>query len=134
MDVHETKKPHPAGKISEAFRKFAWPLVEVLGPDVTKQEVEPILTIASAVWNSAVLDSVNGNDYCATRLREHVANDPLAVDVIEEMLLQKQSLFSDDKRFITNYEFVKKNGQWRLRVEARDPAPPETGNGDVLAE
>ncbi len=134
MDVPETKKPHPAEKISEAFRKFAWPLVGILGPDVTKQEVEPILTIASAVWNSSVLDSVNGNDDCATRLREHCANNPLAVDVMEEMLIQKRSLFADDKRIITDYELFKKNGQWRLRVEARDPAPTEVMNGDVPHE
>lgn len=42
MDGHEMKKPKPDGKISEAFQKFAWPLVEVLGTGVTKQEIEPM--------------------------------------------------------------------------------------------
>ena len=131
MDVHETKKPHPAGKISEAFRKFAWPLVEILGSDVTKQEIEPILEIASIVWNAAVIDSVNGNDDFATCLQEQQASNSLAVAIMMEMFYRKKSEFADDKRAIFDYELFKKDGEWRLRVEAKGPIPTETINGDI---
>jgi hypothetical protein len=113
----------PDRKISEAFLEFAWPLIELAGPGAAKRDIEQILKIAFTVWNSAVFDAANGNDHHVTSMRELTASDPLSAALVEQMLSRKMSEFADDQRLIGKYTVSRKNGEWRLRAEARDPGP-----------
>lgn len=123
MVAHKSKGKFPDRKISETFLEFAMPLIELEGSDASKQDIEDILKIAFTVWNSAVLDAANGNDCRVTRMRELTVSDPLSAALMEQMLSRKISEFADDQRLIGEYALFQKNGEWRLRVEARDPSP-----------
>lgn len=74
------------------------------------------------MWNSIVLDRVNGNDEYVTVLRKCLAKDSVAVAHIEKMISRKKSSFGDDLRLVGDYEMVERDGEWRLRAEARAPA------------
>jgi len=41
---------------------------------------------------------------------------------IEKMISRKKALFGNDLRHVSDYESVEKDGEWRLRAEARAPA------------
>jgi hypothetical protein len=44
--------------------------------------------------------------------------------LIEQMILRKQSSFGHDLRLIGKFKILEKNGEWRLRAEARAPTAP----------
>ena len=74
------------------------------------------------VWNSVALETVNGEVEYLAMLRECVACDPYATAQIEKMISRKRALFGDDPRLVGKYEIVEKEGEFRLRAEARAPA------------
>ena len=114
----------PDRKISETFLEFAEPLLEKEGAPPTAQEAERVLELASTIWNSVVYDTVHGNTEWVTRLRNLIAGQPPLVALIEQMILRKQSLFGHDLRLIGEFKILEKNGEWRLRAEARAPTAP----------
>jgi hypothetical protein len=111
----------PDTKISEAFLDYAEPLLEKEGAPPTAQEVEKVLQLASTIWNAVVLDRVRGNNEWVTRVRSQMAGHPPFEALVEEMILRKQSLFDHDLRLVGEFKILGKEGEWRLRVEARDP-------------
>lgn len=117
----ETSRSFPDTKISEAFLEFAEPLLEKEGAPPTAQEVEKVLQLASTIWNAVVLDMVHGNNEWVTRVRRQMAGHPSLEALVEEMILRKRSLFDRDLRLIGEFKILGKEGEWRLRVEARDP-------------
>ena len=119
--VQKTKKnKFPNRKISETFLDFSSPLLDALGPDVNKYQVEQVLKIAFTAWNAVVLDTVQGNTQHVTKLRDLTADDPMSAALIEQMISRKQDMFSGDHRMIGEYRLTLKRGEWRLRAEARD--------------
>ena len=121
--VRKTKKTKfPHRKISETFLDFSSPLLDALGKDVTKYQVEQVLKIAFTAWNAVVLDTVKGNTQYVTQLRELTAEDPMSAALIEQMISRKQNMYSADHRMIGEYKLTRKSGEWRLRAEARDPS------------
>lgn len=109
-------------KISETFLDFASPLLEEAGEKANKEEVEVALKLASMVWTSVVLETVNGEVEHITTLRQCVAYDTYTVAQIEKLISRKKAMFGDDLRFVSEYEIVEKKGEFRLRAEARAPA------------
>ena len=99
--VQKTKKTKfPNRKISETFLDFSSPLLDALGKDVNKYQVEQILKIAFTAWNAVVLDAVKGNIQYVTKLRELTADDPMSAALLEQMISRKQDMFSGDHRMI----------------------------------
>lgn len=116
----------PARKISATFLEFAEPLLAPLGPEAGEQEMEGALKIAFTVWNSVVYDAVQRGDRWVSQVRRLAkdAPDPGVSMLVEQMIARKRSLYGDDQRLIGKYEFVRSNGELRLRAEARSPDPP----------
>jgi len=114
----------PDRKISETFLEFAEPLLEKEGAPPTAQEAERVLQLASTIWNSVVYDTVHGNTEWVTRLRNQIAGHPPLEALIEQMILRKQSLFGHDLRLVGEFKILEKDGEWRLRAEARAPTAP----------
>ena len=112
---------HP--KISETFQRFAEPLAEAVGEEITKDRYEEILKIAFTVWNAVVFDTHAGNDNFVSQLRQLMSGNPQAAAMVEQLIQRKKLHFADDQRLIGRYELVQKNGEWRLSAEARDPNP-----------
>ena len=113
----------PDSKISETFLKFAEPLLGKEAESLTAEETEKVLSVAFVVWNAVVYDTVHGNTEWVTRVRKQMANADAARSIlIEDLIARKQSQFGHDLRLVGNYKIVEKNGEWRLRVEARSPS------------
>jgi len=112
----------PNKKISETFLDFAFPLIDTIGKDITKHHVEQVLQIAYTVWNAIVIDAVKGNNDYVSMIRETMMEDPMSSSMIEQMISRKKEIFSGDLRMIGEYRVFQKNGEWRLRADARDPS------------
>jgi hypothetical protein len=112
----------PDTKISETFLKFAAPLTEPLGPEITKDQFEEALKIAFTVWNAVVYDAVAGNDQFITSVRGLTSGDPMTAALIERLIRRKEVEFGDDGRLIGEYTLRQENGEWNLRAEARSPS------------
>jgi hypothetical protein len=120
-DVQKVDLSFPDRKISEAFLEFAEPLLEKEGAPPTAQEAEKVLQLAWTIWNSVVYDTIHGNTEWVTGLRNQIAGHPPLEALIEQMILRKRQLFGDDLRLIGEFKILEKNGEWRLRAEARAP-------------
>jgi len=116
-----TNRHLPDTKISEAFLDFAEPLLEKEGDPPTAQEVEQVLQLASTIWNAVVLDTVRSSNEWLTKVRIQSADHPPLQAMVEQMIARKQSLFGHDLRLVGEFKILGKEGEWRLRVEARDP-------------
>jgi hypothetical protein len=103
---------------------FAKPLLEALGPKATNDQMEQSLKIAFTVWNAVVYETANGDRHFLDMARELVAHEPAMTAMVEFLIARKRRLFGDDHRLVGEYKFISKNGERRLRVEARDPKPP----------
>ena len=112
----------PDTKISETFLRFAAPLTEPLGPEITKDQFEEALKIAFTVWNAVVYDAVAGNDQFITSVRSLTSGDPMTAALIEGLIRRKEVEFGDDGRLIGEYTLRQENGEWNLRAEARSPS------------
>jgi hypothetical protein len=122
INMKKKKNKFPNRKISETFLDFASPIMNALGKDATKYQVEQVLKIAFTVWNSIVLDTVKGSSEYVSMLRETMKEDPMSSALIEQMIFRKNDMFSGDHRMIGEYSVTQKNGEWRLRADARDPS------------
>ena len=124
MKRTKDKKPNPDRKISKTFLDFSLPLLEALGSRPSKDWIERVLVITFTIWNSVVLDAVRDNDHYVAKLRESAAVDPEFSALLEYMIARKWAVFADDNRLIGEYSVRYQHGEWRLRVEARDPTNP----------
>ena len=111
----------PNRKISETLMEFAEPILGFEDEPPTKEKLETVLKLAFTIWNSIVLDTVNGNSHFTDELRHHLAGHAMPADLLEQMISRKRTRFGNDQRMIGNFRLFKKNGQWRLRAEARKP-------------
>jgi hypothetical protein len=117
MKINKSK--NKINKISEAFLEYSFPLLDELGPNATKEQVEKVLQITYTVWNAVVMDMANNNSEYVSLLRKSMKKDPITISIIEQFIERKNDLFSDDLRVIGNYSVKETNNEWRLRAEAR---------------
>lgn len=108
-----------SSKISEALLNYIEPLLEVLGDEPEKAELEQTVLIGITVWNSCVLDTVDGSQGYVAQIRENTANDSESQSLMEFLINRKHSEFADDLRIISDPEVVWRNGEWRIRAAAR---------------
>jgi hypothetical protein len=110
-------------KISETFLDFAAPLLAPLGAEATEHEMENALQIAFTVWNAVVYDAVNRSRRWVDQLRDLAGHDRHIRALVEQLVTRKQSLFGNDHRLIGEYQLHRRQGELRLRAEARQPNP-----------
>lgn len=121
MNNKKEKRDFPTRKISESFLEFSMPMIEALGENPTRREIEKILQVTYTVWNSTIIDKVNKNSKLISMLRESVKNDFGATSIIENLISRKNEKFYDDLRLIGEYKLKEEREEWRLQVEAKDP-------------
>jgi hypothetical protein len=112
----------PDTKISETFLRFAAPLIEPLGSEITRDQFEKSLKLAFTVWNAVVYDAVAGNDRFITSIRDLASGDPMIAALTEALIRRKEVEFGDDGRLIGEYTLRRQNGEWNLWAEARRPS------------
>lgn len=111
----------PVRKISETFLQFAEPLLEAHGPNPTEAQIEQPLMIAWTVWNAVVYADAGANKQMLENVRTSMGHDPQLKGFVEFLIDRKRTLFDDDHRLIGEYKLFRKDGEIRLRAEARDP-------------
>jgi len=121
MTKAKRKPKFPDRKISETFLHFAEPLLEPLGPHATEEQENQALQIAFTVWNAVVYETANGNTHFMTMLQNLTGGQPEVAALVAYMISRKRTLFGDDHRLVGEFKFVQKDGERRLRVEARSP-------------
>lgn len=119
----KTKLRFPNRKISDTFLQFAEPLLKALGPNLSVAQMEQPLQIAWTVWNAVVYADVAKNKRTLELLRSSMAQALESKVLVEALIERKRTLFADDHRLIGEYELFHKDGEVRLRAEARDPRP-----------
>jgi len=118
---HRIDTTFPDSKISATFLEFAEPILVKEGEPPTVEETEKALSVAFVVWNAVVYDTVHGNTEWVTRLRKQIAHEAPLSALIENLIARKKIQFGHDLRLVGSYKIVEKNGEWRLRAEARSP-------------
>jgi hypothetical protein len=121
MTKGKPRPEFPDRKISETFLHFAEPLLEPLGPHATEEQENQALQIAFTVWNAVVYESAIGDRRFMTTLRNSTGSQPEVAALVAYMISRKQALFGDDHRLVGEFKFVHREGERRLRVEARSP-------------
>jgi hypothetical protein len=117
----KNKIQYPNRKISETFIDFSSPILDYLGENASKHQVNDILRITYCVWNAVVLDTAKNESAHVSRLRQTFHNNKKAYQLIEFLISRKKTFFADDLRLIGEYRIIEKKNTWKLLAEARDP-------------
>ena len=118
-----TREKFANRKISETFLDFAAPLLDPLGAEATEPEKESALKIAFTVWNAVVFAAVDPSSGWLDQVRDLAGHDPRVRALVEQLIARKQQLFGNDHRLIGKYQLFRRQGELRLRAEARQPRP-----------
>lgn len=111
----------PDRKISDTLLQFAEPLLHAFGPNATEAQMEQPLKIAWTVWNAVVYADVAKKGHTLDLLRSSMERDFESKVLVEALIERKRTVFGDDQRLIGEYNLFRKDGEIRLRAEARDP-------------
>jgi hypothetical protein len=109
----------PKRKISETLLEFAEPLIEELGDDPNKSELESVLGLACGIWNACVVDDWHGTTQNVDTMRAKAKEIPNEGVLIEVLIERKQKHYGEDSRAITNEQVAEKNGEFVVSAEAR---------------
>jgi len=110
------------GKISDAFMEFAKPMLDRLGPNSTSAARDDRLKIAFTIWNAVVYADNVGDSSILDKLKR-ASSDTKFVQLINQLIERKRTLFGTDDRLVGDYKFIKKGRKIFFRVEAHDPYP-----------
>ena len=121
MAKSKPAQKYPDRKIADTFLQFAEPLLDVFEPSVAETQMEQPLRIAWTVWNAVVYADVAKNCRTLDTLRSLMDGEPESTELVEALIERKRTLFGDDHRLIGEYTLFLKDGEIRLRAEARDP-------------
>jgi hypothetical protein len=121
MVTRKSKLKYPDRKISDTFLQFAEPLLDAFGPNVTEAQMEQPLMIAWTVWNAVVYADAGTNKQMLENVQASMGHDPQLKGFAQFLIDRKRTLFGDDHRLIGEYKLFRKDGEVRLRAEARDP-------------
>ncbi|WP_101748713.1 hypothetical protein [Endozoicomonas acroporae] len=118
-------------KISEALLEFAQPILSVTG-DESQEVVESAVSLATMCWNIGAYPEDEGkemlDEMVSQIIREHMAssgNDEdedidgsrvLFCELLDSMVEQRRTVFSDDSRFVMDFDVLRENGGYRLKV------------------
>jgi hypothetical protein len=83
MAIDKDETAFPERKISETFMEFAEPLLGFGNEAPTKEQIETVLKVAFTIWNSVVLDAVNGNSHYVDELRNYLSGHVMQAALVE---------------------------------------------------
>lgn len=121
MATPKPKLKYPDRKISDTFLQFAEPLLDAFGPNVSEAQMEQPLMIAWTVWNAVVYADAGTNKQTLADVQASMGHAPQLKGFVEALIERKRTHFGDDHRLIGEYKLFRKDGEIRLRAEARDP-------------
>ena len=76
MAKRKPKLTFPDRKISDTLLRFADPILDVLGPDITEAEMERVLMVAWMAWNAVVYADVVGKRDLLDQFYTAMAHEP----------------------------------------------------------
>ncbi len=123
MTKSKSRLKSPDRRISETFLQFAVPLFDGIPLNATEVQMEEPLRFAWTVWNAVVYADAGENGQILEGIRTLVGHDPQAKDLVEGLIQRKRKDFGDVDLLIGEYKLFRKDGELRLRAEARDPRP-----------
>jgi hypothetical protein len=97
-------------KISDALLALVRPILDEVGADnITRVDLQRIVTVAATVWNASLLPDSQSLFEDARGL---VGEDSLLDTLVE----RRRSLFANDRRFITDFEVsdITETGEFRV--------------------
>jgi hypothetical protein len=93
--------------------------------DATEAHMEQPLKLAFTVWNAVVYADAVGNTDFLDGVRELTAHERVMAAFVEQLIQRKRDFFGDDHRLVGEYKLYRRDGEIRLRAEARDPRPSD---------
>jgi hypothetical protein len=121
MAKRKSKLKFPDQKISDTLLRFAEPILDDLEVDATEAEMEPVLMVAWMAWNAVVYADAVGERDLLDQFQAAMAEEPELKRFADLLIDRKRTFFGDDERVIGEYKLYRKDGEIRLRAEARDP-------------
>ncbi len=87
----------------------------------TEQHLKQGLDLAVALWNVSVLETQGQGDHFLAEIRERIRFSGLqaAADLLEKLIDRRQRLFAHDLRLISGQTVRYRNGDLKVRAEAR---------------
>lgn len=104
MAKRKSKLTFPDRKISDTLLRFANPILDGLGPDITEAEMERVLMVAWMAWNAVVYADVVGKTDLLDQFYTAMAHEPELKRFAELLVDRKRTLFGDDERVIGEYK------------------------------
>ena len=111
----------PTRRISETLLDFAEPVMSVFDGQATDEQLHKGLTLAVTIWNCFVLDGARGTTTYQDMIRARFGDAWKSQPILREHVERRQKLFHDDMRAISDFQVYRKNGELRIRAEARSP-------------
>jgi hypothetical protein len=113
-------------KISETFREFASPSLEIMGVSPEDPEGETLLKVCWTVWNAVILADFGGRTDLLDKLLDPSLSSPASVVLVKTLIERKRSRrFADDNLLIGDYKLKNVDGELRLWAEARQTPTPK---------
>lgn len=106
-------------KISRTFIDFVQHLLSIVDQNTTEDQIKEAFQIAYTVWNGIIMDSESQNDHYIKWLRQLASKRPELIELLDQLILRKKTLFAEDHRLIGNYKVTYKNGDLHVWAEAR---------------
>lgn len=101
-------------KMSDVLEEFVEPYRQFAE---TKQAYRKLLTVAIVAWNVTLFaekDRPSTLDELLVTLPERVRKD--GREIIEELMVRKETFFSQHRRMIIDFEVADTGGEWHLSV------------------
>ena len=121
------KKQEAQGKISVQLLEFAEPMISEAFEghgEPTVDDLESLLKVVVAIWNAKVMEQIGRGSGYVEEIERLIFQDPHlpveAKDMTRLMLERKTTEFSNDLRFISDFEvYTAPDGEMRVKAEAR---------------
>lgn len=94
-------------------------MIDELGDDANKSELESVLGLACGIWNACVVDEWHGTTQNVDAMRAKARENPNEGVLIEVLIKRKKKHYGEGSRAITNEQVAEKNGEFVVRAEAR---------------
>lgn len=113
-------------KISETFREFAYPSLEIMGVSPENPEGETMLKTCWTVWNVVVLADFGGRTDLLDKLLDPSLSSPASVVLVKTLIERKRSRrLANHSLLIGDYKLKNVDGELRLWAEARQTPTPK---------
>jgi hypothetical protein len=121
---HKVIRDRTLEKMSDILLEYGKPLLDTITSD-SKAEYEKAITILITLWNCSIMQGGPKGRRGIEKMLKPVMPDAESKSVVRYMLDRKLQLYSDNKRFITNYELSETPDGFHLVVMSTIPKPSQ---------